>query len=247
MALLVAVTMPVARSACGDAVYGSAIGVVKVALREGNNYVGSPFDPYTASDPTLSGTLGTNQLPAAATEALATTATLWNEDTQALTNQYWLSSTADAWQRGGGTEPANDTVLDREKGVVITIASGQGSQTLYLAGRVPTQEMQQVVISNGYTLAASPFPVPVSLADSGLISSGFTGGTTLVLSDNLLFFTQDTGHFDTKVWYDSGTATWRNSDTTEATRMLQPGESFLIRRRGRAANITWTCALPYSP
>ena len=245
--LLVASIMMLAADAVGDSSYSGVVGFQKVEVQEGRNYIGTPFDSQTASNATLSSVLDTRWLPAAAAEATATVVDMWDQDAQALTNRYWLSDagSSNVWRRSGGTEVADDTLIDREKGIVVTVRAGQSTQTVFLVGLVSDDAMEQVVVSNGYTLAASPFPEAVSLTNSGLIASGFTGGTNYVAADNLLFFDTATGHFDLKVWYDSNSSTWRHADTTPATRQLEPGESFLVRRRARGSNMTWNCACPY--
>lgn len=201
-----------------------------------------------ADSATLLSVLDNDQAPAAATEGAASTVHVWNQDEQTLTNSYWLSSSggSNAWRFGGATAVANGVAVDRDKGLIVTIPVGQGSQSIVLKGSVSTQDMEQVVVSNGYTLAAAPFPVPVSFADSGLLESGFVGGSNLVSSDNLLFYSAQTNYFETKIWYDSTASVWRNTDTTLADRQLQPGESFLIRRRSRTSSMTWTSACPFS-
>jgi hypothetical protein len=121
-----------------------------------------------------------------------------------------------------------------------------------LTGFVPTNNQIQTVQSNGYTVASSTFPNVVSLNanvggdGSGLIGSGFTGGISLSHSDNLLFYNPTTQLFDVRVWYDTGSQLWRNTDASVATAQLQPGQSFLIQRRTRATNFTWTNSVPYT-
>jgi hypothetical protein len=246
--LIATIGMLASADVSGGTVPTPVIGLQKVVLEDGNNYIGTPFDSVTSSNVTLSTVLDSDQAPAAGTEVAATAVAIWDQDGQALTNRYWLSNTggSNVWRLAGGAEACDETVIDRNKGLVVTLPTGEGPHMIVLTGLVSTQGMQQVVVSNGYTLASSPFPAPISLADSGLISSGFMGGTTIISSDNLLFFNTASGHFDVKLWYDSGSSTWRNADTTLATQALQPGESFLIRRRARSSNMIWSCACPYT-
>ncbi|MSR64504.1 MAG: hypothetical protein EXS18_01840 [Verrucomicrobiae bacterium] len=221
-----------------------AIGVHRVTLGEGRNYIALPTLPATN---TLAHVLGTN-LPAASVESSATVLDLWDQSNQTLTNRYWLSFDTNfpGWRASSSFADANGVLLDANKGMIVTIRAGTGSQTLYFVGYVPGTNQTQIVQNNGYTLAASNFPLPVSLANSSLIVSGFVGGNSLVTSDNVLFFNPATQQFDVKVWYDTGSAAWRNSDATVATKTLDPGESFLIKRRNRSGNFTWTNQPPYS-
>jgi hypothetical protein len=104
----------------------------------------------------------------------------------------------------------------------------------------------QVVQDNGYSLVGSRFPMPVALSASGLQSSGFTGGTSMNKSDNLVFYNPATQQFDIRVWLYSGDSTWRDSTGNVTTRQLQPGEAFLIQRKSRGSNFTWTNPVPYT-
>jgi hypothetical protein len=223
-------------------------GVHALHLVEGANYISMSLLPGTN---TLLSVLGTNQLPQGASETAATTVDLWDQTNQAfLVNnaRYWLSTGSNGWIQHGSVTPhsGDGVLLDPNKGMILTIRTGQGNQTLRIVGFVPTNSQIQVVRTNGYTLASSTFPTPVALSASGLQASGFNGGQSLVASDNLLFFNPATQQFDTKIWFDSSGNVWRNEDASVATKQLQPGESFLIRRRNTGSNMSWTNAVPYT-
>jgi hypothetical protein len=102
------------------------------------------------------------------------------------------------------------------------------------------------VQNNGYTLAASLFPKTVAPSNANLIASGFVGGTSLVTSDNLLLFNPATQLFDVKLWYETVNNVWRDHTGEVATQQLQPGAAFLIKRRNRGSNFTWTNPPPYN-
>lgn len=215
-----------------------------VTLIEGRNFVGMPVLPATN---TLAGVMNTNQLPAAATESAATAVDFWDQTNQLLTNRSWLSSSTNfpGWRASSTFVDNSALALDVNKGFVVTIRAGQGSQSLLLLGYVATNAQTQVVQNNGYTLAASTYPVAVSLTNSGLVASGFVGGTSLATSDTLQFFNPATQLFDLTIWYDTGGGVWRNADGSVATRQLMPGESFVIARGNWAAgSFTWTNPIP---
>jgi hypothetical protein len=143
--------------------------------------------------------------------------------------------------------------LDPNKGMVITIRSG--SPTLRMAGFVPTSSEVQTVVSGSqpgsgtagsYTLAASAFPKSVTLGNSGLLTSGFAGGSILATSDNLLFWNSTSGKFDTRIYYRTTDGTWRDSTGGITSKTLQPGEPFLINRRINQGSFTWTLPVPYT-
>lgn len=221
------------------------VGVHKLALREGRNHISMSMLPGTN---TLLSVLGTNQLPQGATESAATVVDIWGQTSQTFTNtnRYWLDTGANGWRQSNTAAPSNGALLDANKGMIVTIRTGQGNQTLRTVGFVPTNQQSQVVQDNGYTVACSTYPRTVSLDASTLVSDGFVGGGSLVTSDNLMFFNPVTQQFDIKIWYDSNGGVWRNADASLATKQLEPGESFLIRRRNRGSNFTWSNPVPYT-
>ena len=247
-ATLVAVLFVLSAESSGQItnVTSNIVGFQYVTLVEGRNFVGLPVLPATN---TLASVMSTNQLPVGTTESVATVVDFWNQTDQTLTNRSWMSSSSSfpGW-RASATFADNSTLsMDVNKGFIVTIRAGQGSQSLLLLGYVTTNAQTQVVQNNGYTLAASTYPVTVSLTNSGLVASGFVGGTSMETSDSLQFFNPATQVFDVTVWYDSASGVWRNADGTTATRQLMPGESFVIVRGNWAAgNFTWTNPVPAS-
>lgn len=225
-----------------DVATSEIAGLHRLTLREGGNYVSMSMLPVTN---TLLSILGTNQLPAGATESAATAVDVWDQSGQAFTNttRYWLDTGTNGWKQSNTAAPANGALLDPDKGFIVTIRAGPGTQTLRVTGLVPTNSQVQVVQNNGYTVAGSLFPRTVSL---DALTNGFGGGTSLVNSDNLVFFDSVTQQFDVKLWYDAAGGVWRNADASVATRQLEPGEAFLIRRRNRATDMIWTNPVPYS-
>jgi SprB-like repeat protein len=218
-------------------------GVQMLTLEEGANYISMST---TQATPTLLSVLGTN-LPQGSFESTATTVDIWDQNAQAfLVNnaRYWLDTGATGWIQHNTALLANDVQLDPTKGFIVTIPVGRGAQTLYVPGFVPATAEAQTVQSNGYTVASSTYPQPITLTGSGL-SNSVTGGISLNKSDNLLFFDPTTQLFDIRVWYYTGDDSWRNADASIATQELQPGGAFLIERRSRNTNLIWTNPVPY--
>jgi hypothetical protein len=225
-----------------------AAGVVaaeRVILRDNQNHLAISALPATNA---LSALLSTNLFPAAATESAATVLDLWDQNTQALTTRYW-NSNADGypgWRESGTFADANNVALDLNKGFILTLRAGNGPRTNYFVGYLPRSAQTQNIQDDGYTLAGSFFPVPIALTNANLIASGFTGGISLVTSDQLLFFDPVTQLFNVKIWFDTTTSTWRDQDAAVATQQLQPNSAVLIKRRSRGSNFTWTNPVPYN-
>lgn len=224
---------------------GRVFAAQRMILVTGQNYVASPLPlaPHT-----LGAVLATNRLVAGDTEAAATVVDFWDQTTQTLGARYFVSSAAGfpGWRKADDYQDGNELALDAAKGMILTVRPGSGTATNYVVGPLPRAAQAQTVQNNGYTLACSPFPVAVSPANANLTGSGFVGGTSLVTSDNLLLFNPATQQFDVKLWYDTTTGVWRDHTGAEATQPLQPGTSFLIRRRNRGSHFTWTNPVPYN-
>jgi hypothetical protein len=234
-----------------DVVTPEIVGLQAQVLVNGNNYVSMSTLPGTS---TLLGVLGTNQLTQGSFDGTAADVEIWDQGDQAFdpAQVYYLGTGATGWLQDQTLAPANNTVLDANKGIVITVRS---NITLRLVGFVPTTSQVQTVASNGYTVASATFPMPTSLNASnqppygdasGLIASGFTGGSSKIHSDNLLLYDPTTGAFDIAIWYDNVNHVWRNSNASITTNPLQPGQAFLIQLKARANNLTWTNAVPYN-
>ena len=129
--------------------------------------------------------------------------------------------------------------------MILTIREGNGPLDLFLAGYVPENGTQQDVAATGYTLSASPFPGQTALDDAQLVSSGFTGGSRLSNSDNVLLYNPVSGAFDIRIWYYAAGNLWLNADASPVSRQLGPGEAFLILRRNRASAFNWSQPVPY--
>ena len=222
--------------------------VAKYSLPEGKSYIGVPLDPVSH---TLSALLGTDQLPGGDTLANATTVDVWDQTTQTISERYWLSNVAgsEGWFKSDAATSADNEVVDLSKGIIVTVRAGAGTQSLYVAGTVPKIPDSQAIAGPGYTLASLQYPSPLTLADSELVADGFQGHSGVgILSDWVMFFNATTGLFDTKVWFETGTQTWRYLDGAEEAGdlVLTPGQPFLIRRRA-GTDFTWSNPYPGTP
>jgi len=122
--------------------------------------------------------LGTNQLPQGAFESTATTVDIWDRDTQRPCEQCPLLAGhgAGGWKQHNKWPRRTNIQLDPTKGFVVTSVAGQDAGAVcarICADECGGAERQ----SNGYTVASSTYPQPVTLIGSGL-TNGITGGTT---------------------------------------------------------------------
>ncbi len=120
---------------------------------------------------------------------------------------------------------------------------------LPMAGIVEMDETVDVtVLSNGYTLVTWPYGNPTPIEDAQLITSGFKGGIVSHLSDEIFFFNADTQAYDLAVYYCNLPAInkWLYHNQVPCTKILQPGESFLIKTQNSTFS-TWHVERPYNP
>ena len=138
----------------------SVAALQNLTLLEGRNYLSMSSLPVTN---TLLGVLGTNQLPQGAFEALATVVEVWDQVNQnfgnvSAPNIYYLGTGTSGWKQDTTATPTNSALLDPNKGLIVTIRTGQGAQTLRLTGFVPTNNEIQTVAEQ--RLYGGEFHVP---------------------------------------------------------------------------------------
>lgn len=218
--------------------------VARRIMTPGRNYLGAVGEPVTN---TLSALLPAHRFVAADTEAGATVVDFWSQTAQTLTNRAWLSSLPayPGWREAGTFADVNERLVDVQYGMIVTVRSGHGIRTNYLAGYLPRVAQVQTVQNSGYTLVSTRWPLAATLEQSGLVPSGFVGGSSLVTSDVLLFFNPVTQVFDTRVWYDALGQIWRDQTAAVATQKLEAGTAVLVQRRNRSSPLIWTNPLPY--
>ncbi len=79
----------------------------------------------------------------------------------------------------------------------------------------------------------------VTLADSGLVATGFTGATVPFFSDPVEFWNRTTQRYDA-FWYRTDTAQWVNFNPAEPVRDIEPGDGFWVNVLVFNTPFTWT-------
>lgn len=240
--LLIASHLLVAVAVQAETLYTEVVGVVKVSLKEGVNYIAPPL---RQSNNRVLAHFG-EKLPSGSTEGSSTILEAWDASSQTLGERYWHSNAPgfEGWNTNGFTN-ADQAEITRARGFRVTLREGVGSRDFLFSGALPTNTVTQIVNSNGYTLVQSGFPLPIAMEDSQLVESGFTGGGNLRQSDWVLFFNPITQLFDILAWYDSSASVWRDAAFNASNRELNPGEAFIIWRKNRPTDLVWTLPPPY--
>ncbi len=202
--LVIAATPVLPQGMFGDP--SNLVGVWKMNLQPGAHLVSFPVLPTNA---TINEVLG-DQLPGG---------TDWESSTRIITyginavRASYYDSNLDQWI---GT--LND--LEQEKGYWLIIPDNAAPVTLLLTGAaMEAEEINMGTLSPGVNLVGTGFPFPTSLAASGLVESGLTGGMYSATSDHI--YTWYAGHFY-PAWYhqDNG---WQGSSFS-----FEPGKGYIV-------------------
>ena len=226
------------------------VGIYKVLLRNsiysGLNYVATPFVPYAN---TLDDVLG-DQLPGSTVSAFATQCWKWNQATLSYERAfYYDDGITKEWRDVHNPADPPPFTFDADSGYRLLLTPITPDLTpLYFVGKVSaasrTINLTKIVYSS-LNYVASAYPVEVSLENSGLVESGFTGSTVSAFSDQLWFWNWTTLSYD-RIYYNTGVNQWQNKDGTPTTKKLTPGEGFRITLSPVSELSTWNYPKPYT-
>jgi hypothetical protein len=131
----------------------------------------------------------------------------------------WYNTTIPGWDA-----TSTLTTIEPDKGYWIQIRGANPPVTLTMTGAVSeTQRVIPVYDSatlTTFNLVGSAFAVPCSLADAGLVASGFTGSFFSYYSDKIR-------HWDGSSWYTA----WYNTTTSlweDNLKTLEPGKGYWL-------------------
>ncbi len=230
------------------------VGIYKALLRNslysGMNYVAIPFVPF---DNSLNAVLG-EQLTGSTIPAFACQCWKWNQDTLSYERAfYYGDGIRKEWRDfNNPTQPAIFT-FDADGGYIILLTPITPDNTpLYFVGKVSDVNRNvgplKSTFTSGINYVGSAYPTSVSLDDSGLLASGFTGGAFYAFSDKLWLWDWDARSYK-KLYYNTTASQWRDYPAETATiRQLTPGEGFriiLTPTSGLKDNY-WTYPKPYT-
>ncbi len=240
----------------GTSTYATdTVGIYNIRLRNsfvsGQNEISTPCVPYSN---TLNDVIGKQGLTGSTVPAFADKLWKWDFDTLSYKKAFlWSDGVSWEWRDfDNPTQPATFT-FDADGGYMLLLTPITPDYTrLYFVGKLSTVDrsvgpLKSTFIS-GLNYVGSSYPTSVSLDNSGLLASGFTGSAAYPFSDKLWFWNWTTLSYD-KIYYNTTASEWRDYPAeTATTKQLTPGEGFRLVLTPVSAlkDNYWTYPKPYS-
>ena len=217
------------------------VGCYWASVFPGRNLVSIPFAPYDASLDTV---IGDSLTGSNISKYFSDTIESWNRGTLHYERAYYAYvPSANEW-RNWDTESAPPSFeFESDKGFWINILSFNPPADICLVGKVSPIEREMDVL-NGRNLCGTAYPMDVSLDDSGLIASGFTGSSVMFFSDTIEWWNPATLHYE-RAWYDTSTSTWQGWDGGPV-RSFGPCDGFWVNVLSFNTPFTWVYPKPYT-
>ncbi len=169
----------------------------------------------------------------------------------AATSSYYYSGSGASWYNTATSASANDVVLYPDN--FFTVRNNGSLATAFtVPGSVPATSLvvplATTTTGQQDNAVALVRPIPVTLNDSGLVSSGaFTASSGFTVGDQLLVFDNTVAGFNKAATavYTYVNSTWQKSgSTTDAgtEAVFTPGTGVIIRKQttSAGATVTWT-------
>jgi len=234
----------------------NAVGMVKANVKGGGlTFLTTPFNSTDTSIDSVIGDQLTGGLSAGQSDRIIA----WDSDTSAYAAYWKVTGSGDPafdgkWFIDDGSFPPTPAEINLSPGDGFWVQSRQAEdQDLILSGEVPDAAIQ-VSIPVGLSQIGFPYPVSISVNDSGFgITSMATGGLSAGQSDRLIFWNPDTQSY-TALWLVEGSGDptfdgfWHIDDgafpPTQANVTVEPGIGFWYQRRDASPD-NWSPVKPY--
>ena len=216
------------------------VGLMWKSAGVGRNLVSIPFIPYDSS---LDSVIG-DQLTGSVINFFSDTIEKWDNPSSNYLRAWYNTATGmwEDWTTSGGSPQFG---FDEDVGYWITILVFNPAQDICLVGKVAAEE-RTIDMSQGRNLCGSAYPMEVSLDDSGLIASGFSGNAITFFSDNIEWWNMATTNYD-RVYYDpTGAGEWKNWNGTPTTKTFVPCDGFWLNVLVFNPPFIWTYPKPYN-
>lgn len=204
--------------------------------------VALPFEQYDNSMDAVFGGQGHTGSPAI--PPFCDKLNKFNPATQEFDIVFWKSP--NGWAQLGTTEPVT---LAADEGFIYTNVKST-SQEIWFVGRASPGDRSIPIAGTAGDIKlvciGSSYPISVSMQDSNLIESGFTGGFIPPFSDMVNEFNLSTGEYTHVAWYNSSTSTWLFINPGDPF-VLEPARAYIISNKDNSTPVdwTWTYAKPY--
>lgn len=155
------------------------------------------------------------------------------------------------WRKvGDNSTDQSDVIVGPDDGVIVA-RTALGDIDIVVSGSVNVVDHRRG-LPNGFSLVAYPYPVDVTLGDSGIYSSsnGYVSGGNSGSSD-LVYVLSSAGSFDiyyyqTDAFGFAGGTGWRivgDNSTDQSATVIPANSSIIINHIG--TGLQWTAAVPY--
>jgi hypothetical protein len=221
------------------------VGMMVVDVLNGRNLVSSPFEPYPEGggilgQSTLDKVVGGQLTGHSAVRSLSDTIETWDAINQRYVRAWY--NTSSGWR--DWDVPTNPPQFghDGDAGYWFNRVLDHPDTTVKLFGKVSAAD-RAVPVATKRNLVGSCFPVSRSLAESGLVESGFTGHAAVrSLSDTVEFWNSTSSSYE-RFWYKTGIG-WQPWDVGDPMRDIEPGDAIWVNLPLRTVGFTWTYPVP---
>jgi hypothetical protein len=214
------------------------VGMYALHINVGRNLISSPVVPLNGE---LDVSIGNQLSGTEGSRSLADRIERWNKAAGAYEMAYF-SLTEDCWKdwATGGVPVFG---IGPDEGYWIVVPPFGKGKDIVLVGEV-SQSDRRTALGFGENLVGTTVPFEISLDDSGLTDSGFTGNADRDLSDLVQWWNSDTNQYET-VYYNPNSSEWMNWDGTAATRTFLPGDGVWITIRDFNGEFDWRLSSQY--
>ncbi len=157
--------------------------------------------------------------------------------------RVWFNSSSCFWEDWETPNGAPQFGFEPDVGYWVNNLSFNPDRDICFLGEVASEE-RVMEIDLGRNLCGTCYPVEVSLDDSKLVYSGFTGSFNQFFSDTIEWWNPVTLHYE-RVWYDTNSSAWQGWDGGPL-RTFSPCDGFWVNVLSFNTPLTWSYPKPYT-
>ena len=222
----------------GEAFAKDIVGLYWKSVGIDRNLVSIPFIPF---DTSLDSVIGDQLTGDAGNKYFSDAIEQWDPTASNYQRAWYDTSSWVDWDTGGAPE----FDWEADVGYWINIMQFNDPKDVCFVGKV-SDTGRTLEIAMDRNLCGTAYPVEVSLEDSELVESGFTGHSNKFWSDTNERWNRVTENYD-RVYYDpTGAGEWKNWDRTAATKSFVPCEGFWVNVMLFNTPFTWIYPKPYT-
>ena len=164
-------------------------------------------------------------------------------------SKYYYNSANSRWQDTDFNDPANNTVILPDAGVMY-LRRATSPISFVIIGVVPSCDARTQIGNSGCTLLTSGFPISIPLSNLGLSGSvNWVKSSVFNNSDQVWIWQPSAGSYS-KYFYNSITARWEDSDFGDPSGsvVINPQTPIMIKRfvTGQISYSSYVISKPYT-